>query len=118
MDFWTGFFVFLGLAAILWWALNNQLDIGSQAAHEHAAANDDLTKIEGIGPKTQDAFYAADMRTFAALAKATPAELDKLTKAAGLTAASEGSWPKQAKLAAAGDWDALKKLQDELTGGR
>ena len=28
------------------------------------------------------------------------------------------TWPEQAKLAAAGDWDGLKKLQDELKGGK
>ncbi len=28
------------------------------------------------------------------------------------------TWPQQAKLAANGDWDALKKLQDKLSGGR
>jgi hypothetical protein len=28
------------------------------------------------------------------------------------------SWPEQAALAAKGDWDALKKLQDELDGGK
>ena len=28
------------------------------------------------------------------------------------------TWPKQAKMAAAGDWDALKKWQDELDGGK
>jgi hypothetical protein len=29
-----------------------------------------------------------------------------------------GSWAKQAKLATANDWEALKKLQKELTGGK
>ncbi len=29
-----------------------------------------------------------------------------------------GSWPKQAGLAAAGQWDELKALQDELDGGK
>jgi len=28
------------------------------------------------------------------------------------------TWPKQAKLAADGKWDELKKLQDELDGGK
>jgi hypothetical protein len=32
-------------------------------------------------------------------------------------AASE-SWPEQAALAAAGDWQKLKELQDQLKGGR
>mgnify|MGYP001035149878 CR=1 FL=1 len=28
------------------------------------------------------------------------------------------TWAEQAELAAKGDWDALEKLQDELSGGR
>ena len=28
------------------------------------------------------------------------------------------SWPRQAALAANGDWETLEKLQDELQGGR
>ena len=28
-----------------------------------------------------------------------------------------GTWPKQAKLAAADKWDELKKWQDEMDGG-
>ena len=28
------------------------------------------------------------------------------------------TWPEQASLAAAGEWDALQALQDELKGGR
>ena len=28
------------------------------------------------------------------------------------------TWPQQAKLAAEGKWDELKKLQDELSGGK
>jgi hypothetical protein len=28
------------------------------------------------------------------------------------------TWPQQAKLAADGKWDELKKLQDELKGGK
>ena len=28
------------------------------------------------------------------------------------------TWPAQAKIAASGDWDALKELQDRLQGGR
>jgi large subunit ribosomal protein L21 len=28
------------------------------------------------------------------------------------------TWPKQAGMAASGDWDGLKKWQDELDGGK
>mgnify|MGYP001457227878 CR=1 FL=1 len=30
----------------------------------------------------------------------------------------EGSWPKQAALAAEGKWEELETLQDELVGGK
>ncbi len=29
-----------------------------------------------------------------------------------------GTWPEQAKMAAEGKWDELKKWQDELNGGK
>jgi large subunit ribosomal protein L21 len=32
--------------------------------------------------------------------------------------ADPGTWPEQAELAADGNWDALKKLQDALNAGK
>ncbi len=80
---------------------------------------DDLRKVEGIGPKIAELFVAAEIDTFAKLAKASQKELKAILEDAGSRYASKnpGSWPKQAKMAADGKWDELKKWQDETKGG-
>ncbi|MDY7394924.1 50S ribosomal protein L21 [Aureibaculum sp. 2210JD6-5] len=83
------------------------------------ATADDLKKIEGIGPKIAEIFAEAGIDTFAKLAKASQKELKAILEGAGSRYASKnpGSWPKQAKMAAEGNWDELKKWQDETKGG-
>ncbi|MCL4123394.1 UNVERIFIED_CONTAM: hypothetical protein GTU68_027815 [Idotea baltica] len=80
---------------------------------------DDLRKVEGIGPKIAEIFTSAGIDTFAKLAKASQKELKTILEGAGSRYASKnpGSWPKQAKMAAEGKWDELKKWQDETKGG-
>ena len=79
---------------------------------------DDLTKIEGIGPKISALLKQNGISTFDKLAKADVANLEKMLDDAGLQMANSDTWPRQARLAADGQWDELKKLQDELSGGR
>lgn len=85
-----------------------------------AVAVDDLKKIEGIGPKIAEVLAAAGITTFSALADSSAESISAILEAAGSQFASHnpGSWPKQAALAAAGDWATLKTLQDELIGGK
>ena len=81
---------------------------------------DDLKVVEGIGPKCEEALKAAGIDTWKALADSTP---EKITE---ILAAAEGNfggqvpttWPEQAAMAVAGDWDKLEKWQDELDGGK
>jgi len=88
-------------------------------AKAKAAKADDLKKIEGIGPKIAEIFAANGIDTFAKLAKASQKDLKAILTDAGSRYASKnpGSWPKQAKMAAEGKWDELKKWQDETKGG-
>ena len=79
---------------------------------------DDLKRIEGIGPKISEVLSQAGIATFAQLAEAGMERLAEIIQEAGLRLADPQSWPEQARLAAAGDWAALDKLQDELQGGR
>jgi F-type H+-transporting ATPase subunit gamma len=80
---------------------------------------DDLTRIEGIGPKMQSALKTAGIRTFAALAEASEDELRQAIEDAGMRLApSLETWSEQAEYAASGDWDGLGALQEELEGGR
>ncbi len=81
---------------------------------------DDLTKIEGIGPKINELFQAAGIKTFAQLADAKVERLSEILHAAGARFASHnpGTWPKQAELARDGKWAELKTWQDALDGGK
>ena len=80
---------------------------------------DNLKIVEGIGPKIEEILRAAGINTFAQLAAAEVRQLEKIVREdAGIRVAFPDTWPKQAKLAAEGAWDALEKLQDELKGGR
>jgi predicted flap endonuclease-1-like 5' DNA nuclease len=82
---------------------------------------DDLTRIEGIGPRICSVLQAAGIPTFARLASTEVESLRQVLEEADprlLRLADPSSWPEQAKLAAEGAWDALQALQDELKGGR
>lgn len=83
-------------------------------------AKDDLTKIEGIGPKIAGLLNKDGIHTFKQLAAAKTARLQKILSDAGprYQMHNPGSWPKQSDLAAAGKWKELDKLQDELNGGK
>jgi predicted flap endonuclease-1-like 5' DNA nuclease len=83
-------------------------------------AGDDLTKIEGIGPKIAQLLNASGIQTFDALAKATKPQLQGVMDKAGSKFAMHdvSTWPEQSKLAASGKWDDLKVLQDKLVAGR
>ena len=81
-------------------------------------APDDLTVIEGIGPKIAAVLKAAGFHRLEQLAKATPNELKRVLTAAGNRIANPATWPEQAKLAAAGKFDDLRALQAKLKAGR
>jgi large subunit ribosomal protein L21 len=81
------------------------------------AKADDLKKIEGIGPKIATTLIEAGIATFSDLAKAKPAKISEIIADVRGNHVTD-TWPAQAKLAADGKWDELKKWQDELDGGK
>ncbi len=89
------------------------------AKKEAKAKSDDLTKIEGIGPKAAEALVANGMKTYAELADADAEKVKEILSEASSTLAhlDPTSWPKQAKMAADGKWDELKEWQDSVKGG-
>ena len=91
-----------------------------KALKKSPAQKDKLTVVEGIGPKIAGLLNADGIVTFADLAKTKVGTLEKILKAAGprFSFHKPNSWPKQARLARDGKMDALKKLQDELKGGK
>ncbi len=92
----------------------------SKADSSVAPAADELTKIEGIGPKASQVLADAGIASFADLAGADPEAIrESLAAADGNFAGNDpATWPKQAELARDGKWDELKVWQDELDGGR
>ncbi len=95
-------------------------EVKPKAAPKKATAKvkaDDLKKIEGIGPKIASTLVAAGIATFADLTKAKPAKISEIIADVRGNHVTD-TWPAQAKLAAAGKWDELKKWQDELDGGK
>jgi large subunit ribosomal protein L21 len=87
------------------------------APKKSTAKSDDLKKVEGIGPKIAETLAAAGIVTFADLAKSTPEAIAQIISDVRGNHVTD-TWPAQAKLAAEGKWDELKKWQDELDGGK
>ncbi len=84
-----------------------------------SSAPDDLKRLEGIGPKMNDALVAAGLDSFAKLAASNQGSLRAAIEAAGLSfAPSMDSWIEQAGLLARGDEAGFKALTDRLTAGR
>lgn len=81
---------------------------------------DDLTRVEGIGKKIAALLKKKDIITYKALAKCSIKNIKAILEEAGpkYNVHNPASWPKQAKLAAAGKWDELDALQNELIGSK
>jgi len=91
--------------------------VAKEEAPKAEAKADDLTKIEGIGPKIAETLVAAGVASFADLAAKTSEEISEIIKDVRGGHVTD-TWPKQAEMAAAGKWDELKAWQDELDGGK
>ncbi|PHN08692.1 hypothetical protein CRP01_00025 [Flavilitoribacter nigricans DSM 23189 = NBRC 102662] len=80
----------------------------------------DLKIVEGIGPKIEGLLHGAGIQTWSDLAATSVDRLREILAEAGerYRLADPTSWPKQAELAASGNWDELKEYQDFLSGGK
>jgi predicted flap endonuclease-1-like 5' DNA nuclease/cell division protein FtsB len=85
-----------------------------------AGAQDDLTVVEGIGPKIQMLLNQYGVHTYRQLADTPVERLREILTNAGpqLAMHDPGTWPSQANLAANDQWDALKSIQGFLKGGK
>lgn len=141
--FWWGINIGVLLALGLWWWLDKQSkanatvkvqplvlppddedtkapgDEGSTKVVEPFVEEpDDLKIIEGIGPRSAQVLAEAGVLTFKSLSAMDADAIQSVLRAAGVRVPYPETWPEQATLAAAGDWDALKQLQGSLKGGR
>ena len=132
---WVWIIVFILTLILVWWLLTRSSKQSETEAEELSAQiteeqeeiveeetipsePDDLTRIEGIGPKINQLLGAAGITTYAQLADADIDMIDSKLDEAGITFAHPGTWPEQAKLASEGKWDELEALQDNMKGGR
>lgn len=81
---------------------------------------DDLKAVEGIGPKIEELFHQAGIKTWQQLSETSLETMQGILSAAGdrFKLADPGTWAKQALLAAQGRFDELQAYQDELNGGK
>jgi large subunit ribosomal protein L30 len=91
----------------------------SFATQSLAPDTDDITRIEGIGPKIAEVLRDAGIATFAQLAATSADQLRAILQPQPrLRMADPTTWPEQARLAAAGQWEEFNQLTSQLRGGR
>ena len=91
-------------------------ELDEAVAADHA---DDLTIIEGVGPKIMERLNENGINTFAELADTDVERLRAILAEGGsqFRLADPASWPRQASLAADRDWVRLAALKQEMVGG-
>ena len=125
---WVWVVIVVVILLLVWWWLSRRseevmtpaatVETPTPASEAVPPGPDDLMRIEGIGPKIAGLLKDAGITAFAQVAEADASLLDRIIDEAGITMIDPSTWPEQASLAAAGEWDALQALQDELKGGR
>lgn len=98
---------------------DSAISLTSNNAIEHIQ-QDDLTIIEGIGPKANNLLHNAGINSYDDLAHADINTLQHILDDAGsrFKLLTPDTWPQQASLAARGDWEALDQLKGQLDGGK
>ena len=126
-------FWWLLLGVLVGWLLSwlfNQL-FGRGDVHEAAQAvasippgagppHDDLTVIEGIGPRIAALLRESGIGTYETLAASDAKAIWSVLERGGprfKLANNPGTWPAQAAFCVRGDWDGLQKWQEELYAG-
>ena len=81
---------------------------------------DDLKIVEGIGPKIEELFHNAGIKTWKDLAETTVEKCQQILNDAGnrYKMHQPESWPNQSEMAYLGKWNELKEWQDSVIGGK
>ncbi len=84
------------------------------------SVKDDLTKVEGIGPKIKGLLNDDGIWSWKQLSEVSVERIQKVLDNAGprYRVHNPASWPMQADMCHKGEWDKLDKWQDEHKGGR
>jgi predicted flap endonuclease-1-like 5' DNA nuclease len=80
---------------------------------------DDLKLVEGVGPKIEQLFHKAGLKTWAAVAAKKPEQLKEILVAAGerYQMHDPGTWPRQCRMMVNDEWAELMRYQATLDGG-
>ncbi len=99
--------------------LNFNADAAKAAMGKKIKA-DDLTVVEGIGPKISELFHNHDIKTWHGLSAASVEKCKEILQSGGkrFEIHNPGSWPQQAGMASNGEWSNLAQWQSEHKGGR
>lgn len=95
------------------------LEEGARVLGEKVRFND-LTVVEGIGPKIADVLQAAGIKTWWQLHQTDVLVIADALAAAGprFQVHDPATWPQQGGLLARGEWQTFKTLTDQLRGGK
>ena len=95
-------------------------EVQEAATTTTATTVDDLTIVEGIGPKVAEVLNANGINSFAELAAKSTDEIKAILDASEghFNAVDTTSWAQQAQMSAEGKMYELKAWQDELKGGK
>jgi len=92
----------------------------AKAAFGKKIKENDLTVVEGIGPKIQELFHNHDVKTWKSLSECSVDKCQSVLDSGGdrFKMHKPGTWPEQAKLAYEGKWQELFDWQEALDGGK
>ncbi|WP_190810169.1 hypothetical protein [Flagellimonas sp. S3867] len=94
--------------------------VAAKAAFGKKIKEDDLTLVEGIGPKIQGLFHNHGIKTWKALSETSTVKCQEVLTSAGkrYRIHDPASWPMQAKMAYKGQWEELAKWQIKHKSGK
>jgi hypothetical protein len=87
------------------------IDTPRSEAKRPALKRDDFRTLKGVGPKSAAVLYQAKILSYEQLGLMDLEKLERILKDKNLPSAGAAFWQKQARLAAAGEWKLLEKLQ-------
>lgn len=108
---------------VIWWFLRwffipcdkrtsaVEIEVLRSEAKRLPIKKDDFRKLKGIGPKSAAALYQARVFSFEQLGLMELEKLERILKRNNLPSTGAALWQKQARLAAAEEWNLLEKLQ-------
>ncbi len=92
---------------------------GKSESEGEFQVKDDLTLIEGVGPKIANLLVVGGLKSYKSVAGASQEDIKAILSKGGSAYAlhDPSTWTQQAKLAADGKWAELNALKEKLIGG-